>query len=218
VGLSHFDLDTLGGCLAVLGQKPENSQFWEAAEYVDLNGPHALKAREDVDKNVMEALHAFWAWSVQNRLFPPRDGSAVDCTEHVHRAAETITRILAGDEKLLEAGREFAAKEAELNSASFVEAASGVVVRVAAGFTNHLYNTPDGLMRSVVAYNTKSGAITVSFADDDARGKLNACEIVQKLWGKEAGGHAGIAGSPRGTRMNLDDLYKVVEAVRASME
>lgn len=210
VGLSHFDLDTLGGCAAILGVKPENAAFWVAAEFVDLNGPHKL-GEIDITPETSRALYAFWAWSQGYRVFPPRDGSVSDVTDQVLSAIEAIERILADDEELLAAGDEFRAKEDDLNKSSLLEVRGSVIVRSADGFTNHLYTTPDGTVaQAVVALNTKFKSVTVSFADTPEG--ISACEIVQSVWGELAGGHAGIAGSPRGEEMTADDLEKCVVA------
>lgn len=41
--------------------------------------------------------------------------------------------------------------------------------------------------------------------------------ILQDLWGPEAGGHDGIAGSPRERRMTEDDLEAAVTALAAKL-
>jgi hypothetical protein len=56
---------------------------------------------------------------------------------------------------------------------------------------------------AVVTFNTKFKSVTVSIADPQPG--FSCREFVQKLWGPEAGGHDGIAGSPRGREMTLDD-------------
>lgn len=219
VGLSHFDLDTLGGCAALIGCKPEAQKFWELAEFIDLNGAHKLRdgiektgaSDEDVAK-----LFAFWAWSRNFRVFPNRDGSVSDVTEKVIEGCNVLEKIMTGDEALVKAGAVYREAEGKLNTDSFVEAKDGVVVRVSSQFTNHLYNLPDGSAHAaVVSFTTTTGAVTVSFADSP-KGK-NARQIVQELWGELAGGHAGIAGSPRDRRMSLADLAAAVEATRTAL-
>jgi hypothetical protein len=215
VGLSHYDLDSLGGCLAILGLKPEVAGFWKLAEFVDINGAHKLGESGATPENIRR-LHAFWAWSGANKVFAPRDGAVLDVTDKVATGVEVVARILADDEALLAAGDAFAATEAKLNKESFVEAEGGVVARVAPAFVNHLYTTPDGVVgMAVVTLNPLTGGVTVSFAD--APKGASACAIVQALWGKEAGGHAGIAGSPRGQRMTLADFVGAVNTTRAAL-
>ena len=172
----------------------------------------------------MRALRAYWAWSrsPDGRVALPASGAVklVDQDIEAHRkvldallATERSLDVLALRNRLLEAGDKFVAAEAELNETSFVQICqNGVVVRVGPEFCNHLYATPALLPgNAVVAFNTRYGSITISFADQPKEG-AGAREIVQSLWGPEAGGHAGIAGSPRGKRMSLADLDRAAKA------
>ncbi len=217
VGLSHLDLDSLGGCAAIIGRRPEAPAFWEAAEFVDINGPHAL-GRLAPSELVIRQLHAFWAWSEANRCFAPRDGSCADITAQVLAGVEIIERICALDETLLAAGDAHREAGERLNAESFIEERDGVILRRSSAFVNHLYTTPEGVVcRAVAALSDKFGSVTVSFADDASRGRQNAREIVQALWGDLAGGHDNIAGSPRGQAMNEADLRVCFDAIIASL-
>lgn len=40
IGLSHIDLDALGGTAALMGKKPAHESFWRLAAHIDSNGPH----------------------------------------------------------------------------------------------------------------------------------------------------------------------------------
>jgi len=87
-----------------------------------------------------------------------------------------------------------------------------VLVRVHVEFVNGLYIDPNGqAAKAVVAYNPAKGGVTISLADPILG--VSCVEIAQALWGPLAGGRAGIAGSPRGKRMCLDDLVKVRDAL-----
>ncbi len=227
VGLSHFDLDTLGGCAAIIGRKPSADGFWRLAEFIDLNGAHKLARginETDASPEDVRVLHAFWAWSKSFRVFAPRDGSVADVTKQVLEGIHVLESILVDqDEVLLAAGDAFRAAEGELNRKSFLEADDGVVVRVGDQFTNHLYADPDGeAYKAVVSYNTATGAVTVSFAETPQG--MSANSIVQKVFtdrddeGKLlAGGHAGIAGSPRNRRASLDEFARAVQVTRETI-
>ncbi len=219
VGLSHIDLDSLGGCAAVLNSKPEAESFWKLAEFVDLNGPHKL-AEAYASGEDLKRLYAFWAWSAkdENRVHPPKDGGVEDVTEKVAEGVAILHRIMADDPELLQAGAEFLAQKQELDAKSLIGIHGGVIVRESAEFVNHLYNAQASITpgmpivgAAVVSFNTKYKSITVSFADASVT-VVTACDIVQALWGKEAGGHALIAGSPRGQEMTLTDLGDAVIA------
>ncbi|MFA7253744.1 MAG: hypothetical protein WC107_04260 [Patescibacteria group bacterium] len=212
IGVSHIDLDSLGGVMAVLGSKPESVGFWALSAFVDTNGPHKL-AQAGAEAADVARLYAFWAYSQAHRLMPDRSGAVTDVTEQVTEAMEAIAAILADDPAMLAAGNDFRSAEDSLNKRSFVEMVGGVGVRVADVFVSHLYGSPEGeLAKAVVAFNTVTGTVTVSLADPIPG--VSACTIVQGIWGTEAGGHAGIAGSPRGRRMTLADLARAAEAVR----
>lgn len=93
VGISHVDLDTLGGLMAIMGQKPDQydwvKNFWAVAAQVDVMGVHKLPqislggVAEDY---VLDSLNAFWAFSEspEGRVYPPRDGSVakIDLNRH----------------------------------------------------------------------------------------------------------------------------------------
>jgi hypothetical protein len=213
IGVSHSDLDTLGGVMAVLGIKPETPEFWETAAFVDLNGAHKLEQCPSLTPKIREQLQAFWAWSESNRLFPPRDGTALDVTEFFETAFDIITRLLNDDTELLQAGREWAAAKKRLDAESIIqERSSGVIVREHSTFVNHLYRE-SGI--AVVALNSTHGSVTVSLADPIPG--VSCREVVQSLWGPEAGGHDGIAGSPRGRVMTNIDLKNAADAVELAL-
>jgi hypothetical protein len=227
VGLSHVDLDSLGGCMAIIGVKPPAPDFWRVAEFVDLNGIHRISEANPTPET-MEQLHAWYAWSENHRCYPPRDDVA-DVTDWIEEAADVLTTILvpvpeipglpdrdASRAALMAAGADFAAREATLNQDSFVESRGPVLVRVASAFVNHLYASPEGQIgEAVVSLNPRTGAITVSFASPPTG--VTAREIVQGLWGLEAGGHVGIAGSPRNRRMTMEALLAAVAATERAL-
>ena len=109
IGLSHFDLDSLGGVAALLGIKPIDPIFWNLAAFIDVNGVHKLKNWEDhISKTVwpskvkatVEKLYSWYAWSKNNRKYPPRDGSVEDVTKFVMSAIDIITKICGKDKDL----------------------------------------------------------------------------------------------------------------------
>lgn len=193
VGISHLDLDTLGGVLALFGLKPEAQEFWLAAARVDVEGPHMLPLITQ-DNAVLGQLNAFWAWSEANRLLLPRDGAAVDVTEAVMTAADAVAKILGGDNTLLAAGEVWAAGKAALDKGSLVFEAGGLQYRVAEGWVNHLYGVDT---KAILGYNPKTGKVTLSFVDDKAAGEFDAGKLLQSYFGPEAGGRKCVAGGPR---------------------
>jgi hypothetical protein len=215
--VSHFDLDTVGGCLRGMNRLVATSfehqlkPFWTLAEFVDLNGPHKLGLSGATEEN-LRRLHAFWAWKQQNIPRFPRD-AVTDITQHIVAADEALSAIVAGDETLLAAGDEMKAATEQLNLDTFCEIYDDIIIRIGPSFVNHLYDCGDFVASAVVAFNTLSGGITVSLAEPIEG--ISCRDIVQSIWGPEAGGHDGIAGSPRGQRMLLSAVFDVVETISA---
>ncbi len=213
--VSHLDLDTVGGCLRAMGWSEvfgsKYDSFWSLAQFVDLNGPHKLglsgASQADLDR-----LYAYWAWHKVHTPRYPRD-QVSDVSEVVGLAGKALIGLLDGQESLLEAGREFKAAEDALNQDTFKSLEGRIIVREAekaSQFCNHLYTTPDGEVGTiVVCLNLEFGSVTVSFADPIPG--LSCREVVQELWGPEAGGHDGIAGSPRERQMSQQDVDALVE-------
>lgn len=219
IGISHFDLDTLGGVLSLIGEKYDDQLFWETAGWVDVAGVHKLPSMPRYNRAVHIKLAAFWAWSQKNRLMAPRDGSVQDVTTFFERAADQIALILNENEYVLEEGLAFLDAEKKLVEESFkgfftTENGLRVVFRVSGSFVNHLYYNDTGTLHPadiVVGFNTTFKSVTLSKASSEV--PINCRELVRELWGPEAGGHEGIAGSPRGqemTQANASDLIQLL--------
>jgi len=190
--------------MAIAGLKVGPESFWELAAFVDVHGAHKLQEANVSAKDVRR-LYAFWAWSQNNRVTAPRDGVVEEITMKVAEAFKVVSRIMMDDEKFLAEGDKYRAGEEDLNKSSFVKMVGKVIVRKSGKFTNHLYLTPDGLFAPVVvAMNTTTGAINISFADPIPG--LSCKDLVQYFWGDKAGGRDTIAGSPRGETMTDADL------------
>jgi hypothetical protein len=221
IGISHFDLDTLMGVGVAMGRSYDR-KFAELVAFVDVNGAHKGPDHEVWDY-WRPYIQAFWAWSTCHRLFPPKTGAVEDVTDFVEEALDVLDLLLFGNysrDLLLLAGQAWAQEEEKLNESSLVRFFDeGLILRESVQFTNHLYRTPSGgVAKCVVAYNLQSKAITLSFDDPgllthpDLEG-APARTLVQRLWGSEAGGHAGIAGSPRDRSMTLEDAMELINIV-----
>jgi hypothetical protein len=210
VGVSHMDLDTLGGVARAMGCNylfDGFESFWNLSEFVDVSGPHKLK-NSGADASDLDRLYAFWAWSQANRL--PRATELTDITEYVINAIHALQRIMNLDAEMIEDGRAFKASEEALNKSSLVKVVNNVALRKAGSFVNHLYTTVDGVECDLVlTLNTKFKSITLS----SAQGDVDCCATMQKVFGPDAGGHKGIAGSPRGVEFGSDDLDKVLAEI-----
>lgn len=219
--VSHLDLDTLGGVLAIQGRKPAAVFFWEAAAHVDVHGPHTLAPTCPE----LPLLRAYWRWAETLPRF--RGDLIVDVSEIVDVAHKALKVVLDEDEYdhevYLQAGAEWAEKEDRLNAATFAGTCRRVLLRRCQpdrpAFVNHLYRTPRAYgsrLYDVVASLGADGAITLSFAKPLPG---VSCEtILQMVFGPEAGGRETIGGSPRGQKMTWADLERLVNAVNQALE
>ena len=213
--VSHVDLDTVGGALACMGLKPHGEEFWYWAAEVDVRGPHI-----PIPPTARLRLAAYWVWAQkpENRAPRVRDDEAVDVTTLVIAHSRRVAAVIQapGSDPVLQEGKEFMDQEAVLNLNSFVQWTGETIVRQSDKFVNHLYTAPSGLVaEALVAINTTTGAITLSFRDDTARKGRNASDIMRKAFGPDAGGHPGIAGTPRGIVYANGGIQQVLDVLNS---
>ena len=214
--ISHIDLDTLGGIAALLGRKKEDSDFWKAAEFIDLNGFHHL---HEVSESAREQYLAYQAWAESHRS--PRVQEITDVTATVLEHLDVIDRALDREPALIEEGIRWDEEMKDKTEKCLVY--EDQYIRVfnspEGTFCNASYYSPNlkKVIPSIVSFNGVRQAVTLSFEDQGKQLQLQARSIVQELWGPEAGGHAGIAGSPRGVPMTFEDAKKLAEIVDAKV-
>ncbi len=210
VVVSHIDLDTLGGIYALQGRKPEDDRFWEAAEMIDVKGVHHI---HELDKDIQDKLNAYYAYNDgQPRQ---RYTEAIDVTKQIDDTYDVVKAIVdindPKHDKLIAAGKEWAqTREKEVEDQLVYENKDVRVFDTNGIFCAASYFSPNQntICPATVTYNEKFKSITLAF--EDGGKQLNAKEIVQELWGPEAGGREGIAGSPRNVEMTKNDLAKLV--------
>lgn len=232
--LSHLDLDSIGGALRTVKEYEylfnDYPEFWEFAEFLDVNGVHKMSTYKDLTPELEDAIYAYWAW---HKGIPRFNNTTVsDISDVVDSAAQVLFHILCNKEhSLIEEGRKLKSEEEKLNKQTFLRmCGSEIILRTTRfgpgepGFCNHLYTTPKGkIAKAVVTYGIamdESGneiaSITISLADPD-KANFSCKQVLQELLGPEAGGHPGIAGSPRGEDMSLYSLDKVVRMLTVFM-
>lgn len=210
VVVSHIDLDTLGGIYALQGRKPEDYRFWEAAEMIGVKGAHHI---HELDKDIQDKLNAYYAYNDgQPRQ---RYTEAIDVTKQIDDTYNVVNAIVdindPEHDKLITAGKEWAqTREKEVEDQLVYENKDVRVFDTNGIFCAASYFSPNQntICPATVTYNEKFKSITLAF--EDGGKQLNAKEIVQELWGPEAGGREGIAGSPRNVEMTKNDLAKLV--------
>lgn len=208
--VSHLDLDTLGGIAALIGRKKEDVKFWQAAEFIDLNGPHNLF---QVEEETRKKYIAYQSYQANHRT--PRFTEITDVTNIVLEYLDIIDRIIDEDQLLIEEGIKWDKETKKKIEDCLVFENDNVRV----------FDSPEGVFCSASYYSEKQGKVipstvtrngkfkSVTVAMADGGKKVSAKELVQELWGNEAGGHPGIAGSPRGKEMTEKDMKQLAKLV-----
>ncbi len=218
--VSHIDLDTLGGVLALMGNKPEDPEFWAGAEKIDVAGPHHI---HELPETVQDKLNAYYAWSETQKR--ERYTELVDVTDKVAAAAKAVDIICDSrnpeHDGYIRNGRNWVENTTQAVENCLVqetEYARGFVTDGSTFCLGNYYSPNDNRIHpATVQYNGKTKAVSIAFADWSRHG-LKANEIVQRLWGPEAGGREGIAGSPRGQEMTMDDFEKAFHTVDSMLK
>lgn len=217
IGLSHCDLDALGGTLALLNQKPECDGFWALAGAVDVSGVHKLSTFGASVQNIAR-LHAWWAWSDKHKMFAPRVAKgappppAVEVSGWIEEARVALEAIVKDDQEMLEAGEEYRIAGERLNTESFVSKVGNVIVRSSESFCNHIYTTPSGDICKAVVNLSPKGTLTVSLADKILG--FSVGKILSSLFGPLAGGSDGIGGGDRAAVYTEADVERVIEELQ----
>ena len=212
---SHLDLDTLGGCLALMGEKPEDAAFWQAAEYIDCHGIHHMYKFPEA---VQRQLNAWYAY--EQTEIPGNFETVSEVTDAVKKSGDILKRIFNGDEALIRQGIRWHRESVERVEQKLIyEDGKLRVFRTedntfcAAGYYSPKYHA---VAEATLTYNAVKGSITLAFEDGGRR--HSARDIVQELWGGLAGGHPGIAGSPRGVFMDESAFDKIRERLKEILE
>lgn len=206
--ISHIDLDTLGGIMSLVGEKPVDKEFWRVVEFIDVNGPHhIIKFPKQKDK-----LNAYWSMKLP---YPKKNSSkkVVDVTQIVKEHIEAIKKILKGDMQLIEQGKNWVKRmEKKVEDCLIEEDRYVRIFKTNGVFCSSSYYSKKqkAFIPATVVFNERDGEIKVSNHDRS----FNADEVMKKLFGNESGGKAGIAGSPRGKRMSKKDFEKAVYEIR----
>ena len=166
-----------------------------------------------VEEETRKKYIAYQAYQANHRT--PRFTEITDVTDIVLEHLGIIDRVIGGDKTLIQEGMEWNEETKKKIEGCLVFENDNVRV----------FNSPEGVFCSAAYYSEKQGkvipstvtrngkfkSITVSMADGGK--KVSAKELVQELWGDEAGGHPGIAGSPRGQEMTEEDMEQLVKIV-----
>ena len=214
--VSHIDLDTVLGVMHLWGESwyiPK--EFLKVAEFIDLNGPHHI---HNFPQYIQDWFNAYWAWNSENRAERITEVILVNDVIVGHcQFFESLFNLYAENSPpLIEKGKLWAENIQQLTESKLLMETENYRVFSTDGVfcgANYYSPTHRTIAKVCISFNEKFKAITVSCSD----GSLDCRALVQKLWGPEAGGHTGIAGSPRGQVMDYYELKRAVHAVKRAI-
>jgi hypothetical protein len=218
--VSHIDADTIGGCLALMGLKPKDDEFWSAVAFIDVNGSHNEYM---LNKRQQSMLNALWAW---NYIKPKKsfisDGIC-EVTSEILDYINVIDKIIAEDANIIEAGRVWYSEISDaIESCLYLETEEVrcFITRGVNCSASYYSKSKNKALRATVVLNIKNSSIIIAFADGGE--KFSAVDIVKSLWGSEAGGKPGIAGTPRGWSISdfilMNEFKRAIATVRKLFE
>ena len=203
--VSHIDLDVICGILSILNAYDVRDAVKEAVNFVDCNGQHNLF--KEVSEEARRVILAYIGYASRNRC-PQQE----DITEYVQ---ELIQSFFTQDN--YEAG--LALVEGRKKAASeYLTAAVGNVALLDQPESSNIfglnaeYIIDDVEYDYIIVFNRKFGSITMS-SKAGVKGEKNMATIMKAVFGEEAGGHKGIAGTPRGKSYSLEDATNLLDVV-----
>ena len=156
--ISHMDLDTVGGVLALMNKKPENKEFWDAAEYIDINGSHHIC---EFDLTIQKQLNAALAYQAEVEQEEIMD--IKDVTEDILNWGNVLEPVLNTEHpkhnELLEKGEEWVKSVQEEIESKLITETDYVRVFKTDGISCHAaYYSPNLLKDcpATVVLNTKN--------------------------------------------------------------
>lgn len=205
--ISHIDLDTVCGIMAVAEDYDIPEDIKKGINYVDCNGQHHLYDTE-VSEDARKYILSYIGYANAHRAPIGQE----DVTDYV---IDLIERF--NTQENYEAGKAFVEGRRVEAEASLAGAVGSVVlldqdVDSKAFGLNSEYILNDVEYDYVIVFDQKFGKITLSSrkGKDDVR---NMVDVMRAVFGEEAGGHKGIAGTPRGKMYTLEDAFNLMDIV-----
>ena len=205
--ISHIDLDTVCGIMAITEDYDIAEDIKKGINHVDCNGQHHL-FDEEVSEDARKYILAYIGYTLSNRA----PFGEEDVTEYVIKLIQNFNT-----EANYETGKSFvegrrAEAEASLSAAIGKVALIDQAADSKAFGLNSEYILEGVEYDYVIVFNRKFGSITVSSRLGNA-GDKNMSDIMKAVFGEMAGGHRGIAGTPRGSVYTLADASNLLDVM-----
>ena len=221
---SHFDLDSVLGCLILEGRIPDNYDTRSITEYVgwvDVVGQH--RAHEDYEN--------YKKWSSLiidlNLFLKSLKKQNKKSYEIINEFAKYFNEQLKNTDKLLQIEKNNNA--IELDAYNALDKALSVKNRlhVFVSYSNYLskycieHDEYTSVSEVNIQYDSKRKRISIGARDEEIAkkyfGEKGVTGILQKYFGKEAGGRLTVGGSPKNKEISFNDFIKLVKEIKSRM-
>ena len=185
---------------------PFSEEVKKGVNFVDCNGQHNL-FKDEVSEEARRVILAYIGYASRNRC-----PQVEDITEYVR---ELIQSFFTQDN--YEAGLALVEGRSKA-AAEYLTAAVGSVALLDQPESSNIFGLNSEYIINdveydyVIVFNRKFGSITASSKAGN-NGAKNMSTIMKAVFGEEAGGHKGIAGTPRGVRYSLEDATNLLDVM-----
>lgn len=211
--ISHLDLDTLGGIMLLEGIDEMTDSFWESEALIDTRG---VLAEADLSDRDCFLMRAYWAWETNlpdQKYLANHQNLILDVTDSVELRISFIQMMLKPyytneEQDLLNQYYESFQKDLDSFLSTCVYEDEQLRVFISQKNQHFLSHVRDNqLIETCITLNQQKGTLTLS----DISGHLDCKEIMQDVFGENAGGQFRVAGSPRDETMDIEDLNRLIQ-------
>lgn len=210
--ISHLDLDTIGGIMLLEGRSNMEDSFWESEALIDTQGVLAEQQLTEEDRFLMRA---YWSWETNlpdQVHLSNQTNHLLDVTDCVELRINFIEMMLKESKTPFETkvlNQWYEQFQSHLDSflKTCVFDSDQLRVFISEENPHYLSHLRDNqLIETCITLNQHKGTLTLS----DISGTIDCKEVMQTLFGPNAGGQFRVAGSPRDEIMDTSHLKKLM--------
>jgi len=219
---SHFDLDSVLGCLVLEGRIPDNFDtraITEHVGWVDVVGQH--RAHEDYEN------YKKWAPFIinLNSFLKSLKRQNKKSHEMINEFAEYFNEQLNNADKLELIVKN--SKRIELEAYNALDKTFSIKnkLHVFISYSNYLskycieHDDYISVSEINIQYDSKRKKVSVGVRDEELAkkyfGENGVISILQKYFGEEAGGRITVSGSPKNKEISFTDFIKLVKEIKS---
>ena len=206
--ISSLDLDTIGGVLAITGDKPKDTEFWKAIAYLDINGTHNLyKLSQDVQDKV-NVLLAWQAFQPHMKYDKPTNVTSI-IAQGANILKATLDERHPKHDAVIQKGKEWAKINTQAIESQLVDETPTLRTFITNGIpcANAFYSpTQNQVVSATLTLDKETNRITIATLDGNST--FSARDIAKQLWGSRVDGDEILAMSPCNEEMTEEDLEK----------